>query len=441
MLLLLLGTASCVMLYRYLGVYEISRPESVAEELTGREFRELTELLAESLDVNNYPFEDIRTLFRDYCEENLSDKKLTYYEDKSQRSENEAVFFIRAGGFNLCRVEVEADDTSELGFGRHTWKLGKITSEVLDSLDSVTLRVKAPENLPVYLNGKLLTESFITDADQIFPEMTELEASFDKVPKLVTYSVAPLYGEISVKDQNGMAITPQSVSVDELLAEIIPEKTSVRIEAPDDLSVIVGGIELNTDYIVNCDDGVFSGLDKYIGDQHWKMSVYQLDGLYEVPEITAWDASGCELTPVKAVGNYYRFYHENEPVPDEVKAAADSFFRAYLEYSSNGSGGDRYYNLINSMVFGTELHGYIVNSYEAMLWASKTELNIRELEFDNFSKVNDKCYYCTASYSADLTATSWVDQYSYSSGGLFDLVLAFEGGRWLVAAMSEVNIE
>lgn len=441
-LLLLAGSAVCVVLYKYLEVYEISRPETVIEELTNQNFRELTGLLAESLKAEDYPFEDIRALFRDYCEQNLSEKKLTYYEEKSKRTDDKAFFVIRAGGFSLCRAEVQADDTVDLRFGRKMWKLGEIfPSEALDSLRSVTLHIRAPENMPVYLNEKLLTAEYIRDSGQELPDMTELEASFDMVPKLVTYSVGPLYGEISVKNDNGRVITPRSISENELLAELIPDKTSIQIEAPDDLTVIVGGVKLGIDYVSDTDDSLFSGLEKYIGEQHWKTVKYSIDGLYTVPEIKALDVSGRVLFPIESGENRFRFYHEDESAPDEIKTAADTFFRAYLEYSSKGSGGDRYFNLINSLVSGTELHKYVLDSYEAMQWASKTELNIDSLDYDHFSKVNDRCCFCTVSYSADLTATSWVDKYSYSAGGIFELILAFEGGRWQVAAMREVNLE
>ena len=188
--LLLLGAGGCAALYKYLGVYEISRPEAEVEKLTEQNFSELVNLLAESLDADRYPFEDIRLLFRAYCEQNLSGKKLTYYEDKSQRMEDRAIFYVRAGGFNLCSVVVEADTASRLGFGRYQWKVEKVlATEALNSLDSVTLSVKAPDNVSVYLNGKLLTEEYLAGEAQDLPNLSKLESSFDCLPKLVTYSV------------------------------------------------------------------------------------------------------------------------------------------------------------------------------------------------------------------------------------------------------------
>lgn len=84
------------------------------------------------------------------------------------------------------------------------------------------------------------------------------------------------------------------------------------------------------------------------------------------------------------------------------------------------------------------LYTYIAESHEGMIFASKTQSDNNELKFGNFSKVGDGCFVCTVSYKADLTATSWYEEYSYDLDSNYEICFVTDGYKWLATDMTSI---
>ena len=110
-----------------------------------------------------------------------------------------------------------------------------------------------------------------------------------------------------------------------------------------------------------------------------------------------------------------------------------------MDYSAHSYEATRFYNLIGRILPGTELYSYVMNSTEAMYWASGTSTEYKDLRYDHFHKISDTCYSCTVLYSADMTATTWHEKYTYSLDNAYELVFISTGGQWFAAAMNVIT--
>ena len=122
-----------------------------------------------------------------------------------------------------------------------------------------------------------------------------------------------------------------------------------------------------------------------------------------------------------------------------LRPSAEIFFNAYMDYSAHAYDATRFYNLLNCILPGTYLYEYVSTSEQAMVWASGTSTEYKDLRYENFHKVSDYCCTCTVIYSADMTATSWYEQYSYSLENAYELAFVSENGRWYCAAMNVIS--
>ena len=268
-----------------------------------------------------------------------------------------------------------------------------------------------------------------------------VEAALSPKPSFVRYEVGPLYGEIRVTDGKGNTLSPVGDAEDGTLRFLASaEKQSVRIRAPEDMRVSVNGVELGAEDVASSSLGVLEGLDVYTKDAACRTNIYILDGLYAVPTVTAVDARGQSVAPVAGADNSFSFFYPNDAGTEEIlRPSAEMFFNAYMDYSAHAYDATRFYNLLSCILPGTALYEYVSTSQQAMVWASGTSTEYKDLRYDHFHKVSDYCCTCTVLYSADMTATSWYEQYSYSLENAYELAFVSEGGRWYCAAMNVIS--
>ena len=254
-----------------------------------------------------------------------------------------------------------------------------------------------------------LGEEKIIDPAAELTELSAFEQRFTAArPRMVRYEVGPLYGQIAVSDPDGAEIPPVGEPENGVLRYVIMPKTtySFRVEAPEGVTVSVCGAELGEEQILSREQNIFRKLDKYLPDGGYDTIQYGADGLYIEPVISA-SCGGAELTPViDAEGRYIFFYPSDENISIAMREAVEGFFDAYMYYTSYKYNGVALKDLTDRILPGTELYSYVTHSYDAMIWASATEMNQKELRFDNFHRVGDNCFTCTINYKANFTATS-----------------------------------
>ena len=121
LVLLLLGVGCCCFLYRYLDVYEKTRPEPVVDAYLAQNGAEQLMKAAQSnvqLDVTE--FEDPSDLYAAYLSTVDTDRPLTYRPRTKDRSEQQLVYTVYCGNKEICTLVLSPEGTSP-GFGRHRW--------------------------------------------------------------------------------------------------------------------------------------------------------------------------------------------------------------------------------------------------------------------------------------------------------------------------------
>ena len=302
------------------------------------------------------------------------------------------------------------------------------------------MQIEAPDGVTPFLNGTAVGQEKIVDPAVALTQLSELEQRFDAPgPRMVRYEVGPLYGQIAVSDPDGNEIAPAGEPEDGVLRYVIMPSTtySFRVEAPEGVTVSVCGAELGEEQVRSREQTMFRGLSDYLPEGGYDTLRYEADGLYIEPQIRA-SYNGVELSPViGGDGRYIYFYPDDDDISIAMHQAVEGFFDAYMYYTSDKYNGVSLKDVTDRILPDTELYSYFSHSYDAMIWASATEMDQKELRFDNFHRVGDKCFTCTILYKADFTATQWYGKDSYAREDGYKMVfIRGEEGQWLAATMS-----
>ena len=445
-ILLVLGLILCVVLYQYLGVYEMSRPELKMDELMAEmDADDWLAQVGDNLDFTLSEFEDPQQLFADYCASLSTDQPLSYRSEKRESDSDHAVFVVRCGASNLCTAELVPTD-EKLPFGRHTWRLGRVGSgDITKTLRSATVEISALEGQEISINGLPLTVEYLHGEPKEIRDLTDIETRMDTVPTLLNYQVGPVYGEIHVSADGRELAAEQSGR--KLRYAAASEGTgTLIITAPEDIRVTVGGAELGAKDLSESSYGLLAGLENYTGDAAFKTNIYRFSGLYSTPEVRAYAADGTELRPIMTAENSYHFFHPTDKAADEADQEeldhlwelATGYFDAYVAYTTRTFDSSIYYKLLNATLGGTQLQIYIAQSNAAMKWAANSTVENQDLHYDNLHRIGNDCYTCTVEFELDKTSSTWVDEVSSSERNADQMVFVRRGKFWFAAALSMI---
>lgn len=436
--LLVAGAAACFILYKYAAVYEVTRPELAMDELLeNTDGESLMKAALEQPAGVLSEFDDEQAIFTSYYENTLRDYELTYRKSISADADH-AAFVVRAGNVNLYNVTLAAKDDADLGFGRHEWELESISlADYSTGLGSVKAELYAPEGATLQINAIPVGEQYLT-GDAVPPTITELESRFPNPPTLKKYVVEALYGDVLITAPDGTELAPTYDEASGVLSCVYaPETYSVTIEAPEDMVVSICGADLDPAEAVNADLGIFKDFQDYTKGAEWKTLRYTYEGLIGEPEITGRTADGTEVTPLISDSGKYLLYHPNDAaLQAEVEETVETYFNAYMDYSSSSLSHEKLYRLLDCTLVGTRLNKYFRYSTEGMFWASDTDVSYDELTFSDFTPVGEDCFFCTIQYKGNFQAQSWYENYSYAMKNGYEMLFVRSGRRWLVAEMS-----
>ncbi len=445
--LLLVGLVGCFVFYQYLGIYEVTRAETRMDELMEiMTAEDWLDKAAENLDFELSEFEDPDLLFAEYRQSLTTDQPLSYRSEKSESDSEHMLFVVRSGPSNLCRVELKAGD-KRLPFGRHDWKLGRVSSgDITKSLSSVTVEVNAMEGQEIRLNDKALDEEYLTGKPLEIEDLSDIESRMDVVPMLMSYRVGPLYGDIHVS-ADGQELAAEKSGKTLRYRAVTGGTGSLTIRAPEDIRVTVGGAELTKKDVSDSSYALLEGLERYTGDAAFLTNTYSFTGLYTVPEVKAFDADGNELRPIMTGENAYIFFHPSDAAADEEDQKeldhlwdlAESYFDNYVKYTTRPFDSNLYYRLLSATLSGSQLQAYIAQSNAAMKWAANSTVEKQELHYDNLHRIGTDCYTCTVEFELDKTSSTWVEEVSSSEQNAEQMVFVRRGKYWFAAALAMIG--
>ena len=441
--LLILGLIGCAVLYRYLAVYEVSRPEITMDMLMETTEREEWLAMAEmNLDYEVTEFEDARALYRSFEDSAAAKGELSYSANKSASSRDRAVFTLRAGPAALCSVEL-IPGPHRYSFGRHDWVLGRVgTGDLTAQLKSAAVKVRCLAGEEFSLNGIPVSDDYLTREGVEIPGLSALEKRFTEVPCFVEYTVEPLYGDITVTDRDGAELSPTEESTaGTAVYNLNPAGDGkLIISAPEDVTVTVGGAKLTKADADSSDLGALADWTKETAGGEYNTSIYRFEGLYSEPEVSGRGPKGEELTPIRVGEDHYAFFYPSDKEGLEaMQTVAESYFENFMQYTFAPFEMTYYFNLLQRTAYNSPLYLYIAESQAAMKWAASSEPTYNYLHYDNYHKVSDDCFVCTVEYDVDLSADTWNSgEINYNQTNAFELVFIRRGTAWYAAEMLSI---
>ena len=434
---LLVGAAGLTVLYKFLDSYEKSLPQHAIDDyMNGVTEEQWKELFLSGGDPAVTEFESKDDILTAYFEKSCAGKPVTAREAAGVSDVKAPVFTVSAGSAAIARIYLQADE--HLPFNRCTWKVQRCEPFLnVSRLSSVNLTVEAPAGEQVCINGVPVGEGYVTDANVPCENLTALEQRYSEPPHRVRYAVSGLYGDITVTDGTGVEVfptDPEAVSPAYVLGGTAGY--GFTAVAPAEATVYVNGTALTKDEQSDYEEGLLTGLERYIGDKDSGTATYHVEGLYAKPEITAESSLGAVLTDSSEEEGIVSFtYAGDEAVRAELQGVVEKFFDNYINYSA-GNTTYYYQPLLNCLLPGTDLYTYVSQSADAMYWASDTKLEFEYCNYTDFVKLSDSCFTCSISYKANSTSQQWYQTVEDVLENSYDLVFVKEGENWLCAVMT-----
>lgn len=188
------------LLWDFLDAYEQSRPyhalDAYMAKLDGEYVCDRSSGLIAEIDHGIQTEEECRQVIRDTLSGGIS-----YAKKVSECSDTRLVYVLRSGGKVIGEMVM-----TPRGEGVHGFVPWAVTEESFDLsfLLTDTVSVTVPSQCSVYVNGKLLSDAYITETGIQYPELSEYYADYEP-PYQVRYQAGPCLGEISlqVKDPQG----------------------------------------------------------------------------------------------------------------------------------------------------------------------------------------------------------------------------------------------
>lgn len=417
--------------WRYIAAFEISRPEHTMDELVlTLENGEAANTLNDYFTVSE--FEDKDTVFNEISGVYLEGQDFTYRKMPGEYTDSAPVYILRAGTNDVLKVNLAPKGENTAGYGFQLWDISAV--KLFDKITR-TLSIEVPPDAAVSVNGRALSEDYITDNHVEYENLSEYESDLSESIYRVLYTVEGIYdeAEVSVVDKNGEEMKNESDDDSEFIYD--SARYSVKLVASPDDVVSLNGRELSEEDAVGTlfSSDLLKGLEKY-ADSVPNQVIYEVEGLLMEPEIAAKDASGQELTSRKGVDGMDIY---GMPVDEELKEAntqlVTDFIKTYVSFSSNegGNASGTFYRLAKYLLPNTETYKRTKDVTEGMMWVVGGKIEYRELKVDDFVACGKNCFICRVSLGITITAGG--NERNVDS--IYTLVFVRSGNSWLVGNM------
>lgn len=205
-----------------------------------------------------------------------------------------------------------------------------------------------------------------------------------------------------------------------------------HIEAPENFTVYVNGVELSRDYYVSRtspEENMFVEPYQTLPD----IETYQGDGLYAVPTVTAVNNFGTEyiILPEESTGNYIIPYPADCPDADAMKEYAIETVSTYANFVSADTPDnalDPYFPADSTLL------PLIKANTSRQYYTSHRTPEIQNVEIKEFIAYSEDVYYCEVYLEQSMVISSWRDPEIVPTDGRFYFVKIDD--EWKVSAIA-----
>ncbi len=304
--------------------------------------------------------------------------------------------------------------------------------------DGLSLKVTAPSNAAVMLDGMRIPEEFFVKTSEPMA-LTEFETNSDiKQPTLMYARVLCRVGAEDITS------TVDGKALDVIAADGGFEARyrddslrSLEISVPDGAQIKINGVEVGENYFAA--EGVFSmleGMEKHAGNVP-SARIYRVNGLFAEPEVTV--ALKGEALPLcrgeeKSGVSYLEYYGApSASLKASAQARAVDFANSYITYTCMGYNGvdEHHAQMMSFVLSGTDTYQKLKKSKESFSWAENYTVTARTVTAGDFIPLGENSFFCTVDYTANLK------KYSYQTvqEGTFRILMVKSGGQWLVGGL------
>ena len=430
---LVIIAVALVFFWKYIAAYEISRPEHEMDDVVlAMETVDGSTALAADFVVSE--FEDKDTVFSEIYSTYIEGQSCTFRKMAGEYTDDAPVYVLRAASTDLFKVSLKTKGNNAAGYGFQLWEVS--TLELLED-NTRTVTVEVPPDTSVSVNGIAVSEDYISDDHVEYEDLTEQEIRFnaDYDAYRILYTIDGIYGTaaVSVVDAEGTELVAETSDDSDFVYDA--ERYSVKLTAPADAVITLNGAELRKEDATGSlfSEDLFKGLEKYataVPD----FAVYEIDGLFAEPVISAKDAKGTELIAAESTdgGLVFGLADGNKLKEAQTQRVTD-FVKAYVSFSTD-EGDDsngNYTRLSKFLLTNTETYKRIKNSVEGVSWVSGGTIEYKTLALDNFVACGDNCFVCRLTLSITVTSDGNVRD----TDSVYTLVFVRSGGVWLVGNM------
>lgn len=302
---------------------------------------------------------------------------------------------VKYGGTEL---EVMSD-TKEDGIRRLVYSLPQ------SSVRTVTVTV--PEGAEVYLDGKAADDRYRSDDEVKLSGFSEWNAAASKQPVFVKYVFPGLVTEPKPSAKTAAGVSLVEAGRDDTHTDYIfdlpPEELiTARINAPVGGVVTVNGITLTSAQLVSessvCQE--IEAISSYIKNP--KMAaLYEVSGLYYLPEVTITDGGGNALTVENEESSFTYTKESSEALKNEHEQYVTKFVDGYIKYYTDGASriAANYQSLILPYLQpGSIAYNYLSTAYSSLAWTGRCTIHDKQVKTYDYQSWGDNAFSCKVDY-------------------------------------------
>lgn len=205
----LIGFLWCY-LWDIVDVYQQELPDYAMEDYVNSFNEEhYNELVMENSTIAENEFEDMTEILSKNVDTSLEGKEITYKKKAGKYTNQTPVYSLLADEKEIVEVHFSENKKER---GRKKWSLDKEVTEgvTLEGKEEVT--ISAPEDYKVYLNGKELSDEYVTGTNDELKLLDDVRKYVDDIPEVKLYTVKGLYDTPKVNAENNSGAEMEAIA-------------------------------------------------------------------------------------------------------------------------------------------------------------------------------------------------------------------------------------
>ena len=375
-------------------------------------------------------FEDAAEVASRLYDAAAGDGPFTFRAEPGASTRDAPVYIVSAGETDLLTVS--------LAWTGGTWPGGAWSVAALGlpagalTAETRTVTVTVPSDASVTLNGIAAAETYITDADVPYGDMTELEKRFDSVPHRVCYTIPGLYGSVTVAASRPDGVTLVSADGTDWVYTVPDAGAySFRVTAPSDAVVTVCGAALDAaEAVSTTQPELLVDIPSDYAAQLPSYTVYEASGLYSQPEITAAAADGTALEAATGSDGAVSFALPGSAALQEAHGAlVEQFLTNMCEY---GAGHTTRGYPLQYIVPDSALYGYFHTAAGSLVWTVGVTLTYSGITSSDYLALGDDCFFCRA----EVQCTTKTSYQTRDLDLRYEMLWVRSGDTWLLSDLA-----